>query len=299
MLTKTKALICIFIILLLNTSCAANQESSTVTPAPVAQDNSYQCREIQAPFKNISEYSSHNTVYNPETYTIITGTQDTQTMKNTYQKLEYINNEWKNTTFAIDDKNTMVFGFYRSDNGKLYGESTVLATKVAENSNAGVKATSSPQKGEAHRNIYEINETDSSTKIHSVKKWKDISAKSLCISGKEIYFLNSTDVAQISVLKSGAKGAEKITLPQICNPVSLDILDEEIFLLTTDGIYIGNGSSANSFTKIFDGAGLTIDWEYLSDFRAARDENDYKFYLSSSNESGEMTVNEIKKGNSK
>lgn len=91
MLTKTKALICIFIILLLNTSCAANQESSTVTPAPVAQDNSYQCREIQAPFKNISEYSSHNTVYNPETYTIITGTQDTQTMKNTYQKLEYIN----------------------------------------------------------------------------------------------------------------------------------------------------------------------------------------------------------------
>lgn len=174
MLTKTKALICIFIILLLNTSCAANQESSTVTPAPVTQDNSYQCREIQAPFKNISDYSSHNTVYNPETYTIITGTQDTQTMKNTYQKLEYINNEWKNTTFTIDDKNTMVFGFYRSDNGKLYGESTVLATKVAENSNAGVKATSSPQKGEAHRNIYEINETDSSTKIHSVKKWKGV-----------------------------------------------------------------------------------------------------------------------------
>lgn len=95
MLTKTKALICIFIILLLNTSCAANQESSTVTPAPAAQDNSYQCREIQAPFKNISDYSSYKTVYNPETYTIITGTQDAQTMKNTYQKLEYINNEWK------------------------------------------------------------------------------------------------------------------------------------------------------------------------------------------------------------
>lgn len=79
--------------------------------------------------------------------------------------------------------------------------------------------------------------------------WKDISAKSLCISGKEIYFLNSTDVAQISVLKSGAKGAEKITLPQICNPVSLDILDEEIFLLTTDGIYIGNGSSQTASQK--------------------------------------------------
>lgn len=54
--------------------------------------------------------------------------------------------------------------------------------------------------------------------------WKDISAKSLCISGKEIYFLNSTDVAQISVLKSGAKEAEKITYPKYAIPFPLIFL---------------------------------------------------------------------------
>lgn len=346
MLSRAKPLISIFILLLtslLCTSCATNTESNTVTPSSINVDNSYVCKEIKAPFENISDYLSYNTVYNPDAYTVITGTQDAQTMKNTYQKLEYINNEWKNTTFTIDDKNTMVFGFYRSDNGKLYGESTVSETKVIVNDNAGANTTSSPKKGESHRNIYEINEKDNSTKIYTVKKWKgvddfdnlmwqgvkedkyaifyemekenlysydfreqktvehweDISAKSLCVSGKEIYVLDSTDVAQIIILKSGAKEAEKITFPKIRNAVSLDILDEELFLLTTDGIYIGNSSSANSFTKIFDGTGITIDWEYLSDFSVTRDGNDYKFYLSSSSESGEITVNEIKRGNSR
>ena len=126
------------------------------------------------------------------------------------------------------------------------------------------------------------------------ESWEDVSLKDVCATDDGIYGINSSDTTQISFLKLGEKEPEELMLPGIRKAVAVDVVDEMIFILAQDGIYEAKLDSDDAFEKIYEKNGLIKEDEYLY-YRAMAKDDNFVFYLTTSDENSNMTFYEIKK----
>ena len=126
------------------------------------------------------------------------------------------------------------------------------------------------------------------------ESWEDVSLKDVCATEDGIYGIDSSDTTQISFLKLGVEEPEELMLPGIRKAVAVDVVDEMIFILAQDGIYEAKVDSDDAFEKIYEKDGLIKEDEYLY-YRAMAKDEDFVFYLTTSDEDSNMTFYEIKK----
>lgn len=320
--------LCLISICYVCSSCGKQEEqtSSEMTP----DKGRYSCSEIDDPINNLGKYLSFNSICDLDAYTLVTCAIDQKTGKNIYKKHLFQNGNWSEEDFLADVKDKTFTGFYKDRSSKnLYAVINAMSMTGIEDS--GLPGENQETRFEFYkiedggktkaypvdqlesidnllwlgvkRDTYAIFYNTEYKKLYEYdikeqlihKEWSDANILSLCVEDDKMYSLNALDVTEITVFEEGAEETETIVLPEVEKALAIDVLEDEIFILTEKGIWVGNWDSENSFRKIFDGSGVTVDFNYLLDFRCVQEEDDYAFYICSTDENNAFKMNEIKR----
>lgn len=330
-----KVVVLVFVLVIfLCTSCVSDEEVSQ-TPKPALQKDTYVCREIAHPKNNkASDLGWGQSMINsPGAFALMTGAFPAAGVSHC-TKYEYLSGKWNKSQIPVTTGKDILSAFYKSESGKLYGR-VVNRTSTTYLNEEGTKSYSeefeeaflyiiNEEDGSAERvpikkwkgielidnlewegvikdqySIFydydkKIMYTYDFVNQKVAESWKDVSLKDVCATDDGIYGIYSSDTTQISFLKMGVEEAEELTLPGIRKALAVDVVDEMIFVLAQDGIYGAKLDSDDAFEKIYEKDGFIKEDEYLY-YRAVEKDGSFVFYLTTSDENGNMTFYEIKK----
>ena len=318
-----------------NTSCGVNEETSDEGKGKVVDKKTYVCREIAHPRGNKTADLGwgESLLSKSDTFTIMTGAFPAAGVSHC-TKYEYLAGEWNKTEIPVTTGEDILSAFYKSESGKLYGRVVNRKTKTyideegnqtgreefeevflfVINEEDGSVEKMPIKKWEGINFIDDLEWEGVIKDQYSIfydieneimyaydfvnqevaESWEDVSLKNVCTTDDGIYGINSSDTTQISFLKLGVEEPEELVLPEIRKAIAVDVVDEMIFLLTDNGIYKAEVGSDDAFEKIYEKNGLIKQDEYLY-YRAIAKDEDFVFYLTSSDENSNMTFYEIKK----
>ncbi len=318
-----------------NTSCGINEEVSDKGKGKVVDKKPYICREIAHPRGNKTADLGwgESLLSKSDSFAIMTGAFPSAGVSRC-TKYEYLTGEWSKTEISVTTGEDILTAFYKSESGKLYGRVVNRTSKtyidkdgnqigsedleeaflyiINEEDGTTEKVPIKKWKGvdfidnlewegvikDQYSIFYDIeNEIMYAYDFVNqevAESWEDISLKNVCTTDDGIYGINSSDTTQISFLKLGEEEPEELILPEIRKAIAVDVVDEMIFLLTENGIYEAKVGTDDAFEKIYEKNGLIKRDEYLY-YRAIAKDDNFVFYLTTSDENSNMTFYEIKK----
>ncbi len=273
-------------------------------------------------------------VNSPSSFTIMAGAFPAAGVSHC-TKYEYLSGKWDKLQIPVTTGEDILTAFYKSESGKLYGRVVNRSTKVYAADEEGNRRDSeefeeaflyliNEEDGSAEKmpvkkwkGIEFIDNLewegvikdqysifyDYDNKImyaydlvnqKVAESWEDVALKDVCATDEGIYGINSSDTTQISFLRLGVEEPEELILPGIRKAVAVDVVDEMVFILAQDGIYEAKLGSDDAFEKIYEKDGLIKEDEYLY-YRAIAKDDNFVFYLTTSDENRNMTFYEIKK----
>lgn len=325
----------IILVFAITTSCGVSEETSDKGKEKMVDKKTYVCREIVHPRGNKTADLGwgESLLSKSDSFALMTGSFPSAGVSRC-TKYEYLTGEWSKTEISVTTGEDILSAFYKSESGKLYGRVVNRKTKtiideegnvtdkeefeeaflytINEEDGAAEKIPIKKWKGiefidnlewegvikDQYSIFYDIeNEIMYAYDFVNqevAESWKDISLKNVCTTDDGIYGINSSDTTQISILKLGEEEPEELILPEIRKAIAVDVVDEMIFILAQDGIYEAKVDSENAFQKIYEKDGLIKQDEYLY-YRAMAKDEDFVFYLTTSDENSNMTFYEIKK----
>mgnify|MGYP007067132745 CR=1 FL=1 len=160
------------LVIILCTSCASNEETSTAPTTTALEKDTYVCREIAHPKNNkASDLGWGESMVNSHgTFTIMTGAFPAAGVSHC-TKYEYLSGKWDKSQILVTTGEDILTAFYKSESGKLYGRVVNRTTKVYAADEEGNRRDSEEFE-EAF--LYIINEEDGSAEKIPIKKWKGI-----------------------------------------------------------------------------------------------------------------------------
>lgn len=312
-------------VIMLCTACAKEDVGKDTVPDVPQAERSYTCKEIKSPDVDLLNNCTYlKSTDSNSCYMVIDGTMgDTLGLISNYHMNRYQEDNWEKEDLLLGEN---VKSFYQDKiSGIMYaytsvvepdyetgqdGECTASVWKISDGKKVEeipVETIDSLEKKEwlgvrdsQFSMFFDVEtntlfEYDLKSKAVS-QKWENMPIKGSCMIEDEMFAIGAKDVAEVKQFYEGQKEVESAVVSGIKKPLAIDGAVDQLFILSSEGIWQCPKDNIESAEKIFDCEKCSIDFEHLLDFKVVGEEGEYAFYLSSLDDSnGKYVINEIRK----